>query len=146
MKIIKIFGLLFFAMFAFNSCSLYDEDNEVIDLTGTKWETTYYRYEITGTNYYDEFEIEGDLSSSEYYNTLSFKTDGTFTKKTYDNQVLNGSWFQYDTVIVIVIDSDNGTYNISYIISGNKLESSSSYYYTNSYTKEQSYKYEQIKE
>lgn len=106
MKAIKIFGLLLFAAFAFNSCS-DDDEEDPIDLTGTMWETL----QVVTSNSLNSITQthDGDELETFYMDQiLEFKADGTFSiYDSFYDETLQGTWVQNGSIVTVTIGDDD---------------------------------------
>lgn len=120
MKTIKIFGLLFFAVLVFNSCSK-DDDEEFVDVTGTYWETSKVETSNNQNSITQTFTGE-DLETFYYNQTLQFQEDGTFSLyDAYYEGNFVGTWTQNGSKIEVTITINDEETTRSYTISGTTL-------------------------
>ena len=116
MKTIKLFGLLLMATLVFAACSKDDEE-EPVQLSGTKWETNYYKSSVAPI----ELTTKSELESAYKYDVLEFKADEKF----YINSYYTGTWKQSGSKVEI-LDAD-GEVEDEYTVSGSTLIQSYSY-------------------
>lgn len=118
MKTIKLFGLLLMATLVFAACSK-DDDETPVDVSGTKWETNYYKSSAAGQS--GELTTKSELESAYKYDVLEFKADEKF----YINSYYTGTWKQSGSKVEI-LDAD-GEVEDEYTVSGSTLIQSYSY-------------------
>lgn len=111
MKTIKIFGLLLISVLVLNSCGKDDEDP--IDVSGTRWETTKVKTSNSANSVTQTFTGD-DLETFYYYQILNFKSDGTFTAEDQESDDLQeGIWVQTGSKVIVTVDEEITTYSIS---------------------------------
>ena len=98
MKTIKLFGLLLMATLVFASCS--KDDDEAMNVSGTKWEVTYAKIVVMGKS--TEYKTQGELEDAYMDDELEFKAD----KNAYENGVLLGVWSQSGDQVTITSEDD----------------------------------------
>lgn len=106
MKTIKLFGLLLMATLVFAACS--KDDDEAMNVSGTKWEVTYAKVVVMGKS--TEYKTQDELEKAYMDDELEFKAD----KKAYKNGVLLGVWSQSgDQVTITSEDDEEGVLTVS---------------------------------
>ena len=93
---------------AFISCDK-DED-EVAGVSGNKYETTYAKFEMTGSiTLTMELKTKAELEENEIYSVIEFKSDGKF----YTDDEMNGTWTQSGSTVTITSDGESFSGNLS---------------------------------
>ena len=110
-----IIGLSIVLVFVFTSCSKDDDENK-IDIAGTKWETTFYQDSKSDKTTYT-YTTKAELEESGKYEIIEFHSEGTFTSSLGHD----GTWtFMYDK-ITIRYKVDNYSKLDNLIISGDVM-------------------------
>ena len=108
MKNFRLLILLLSISMAFISCDK-DED-EVAGVSGNKYETTYAKFEMTGSiTLTMELKTKAELEENEIYSVIEFKSDGKF----YTDDEMNGTWTQSGSTVTITSDGESFSGNLS---------------------------------
>ena len=108
MKNFRLLILLLSISMAFISCDK-DED-EVAGVSGNKYETTYAKFEMTGSiTLTMELKTKAELEENEIYSVIEFKSDGKF----YADDELNGTWTQSGSTVTVTSDGENISGNLN---------------------------------
>lgn len=120
MKTIKIFGLLLLTSPLFMACSK-DDDEDVANVSGTKWEATYYSesYTVAGIGQSNVYDTKAELEAADMYDVVEVKADGTY----YIDGVKNGTWKQSGSKVTFTDEDEEET---TFTVSGSTMSMKSS--------------------